>query len=242
MAEVTFYRFMSEVRSFLSKLKNNPIKAKPSKFLLDNGVSKSKLIRDLISRDVLERHERILDSTNSDEKKAKYCVKYKVKKTDFEERIHRIYIKYFEENLPDKSDKENLDECEGGDCGGGDIGGTSSFGVGSETTDGSVGFVAPLAAPIHRATMYTNRKKKNETKPEDILGKDITAEGRTIRITEEQFQRILNEEGLGGTSSFSVGVTGSGDLLKGCPIEFRTSDGKPDPTLTKIKVKQVMNK
>ena len=98
-SEVTYFRFLSEVRAFLAKLLKNPIDAQPSKYLKDNGVSRKWLIDNLIKREVLERHEKILDSTNSDEKKAKYVVKFKVRKKDFERRIYKIYIKKFENNV-----------------------------------------------------------------------------------------------------------------------------------------------
>ena len=94
--ETTYYRFMSEVRAFLSKLLKNPVDAQPSKYLKDRDFTRKKLIDELLKRDVIERHEKILDRTNSDEKEAKYVVKFKVHKKDFEKRIHRIYIKFFE--------------------------------------------------------------------------------------------------------------------------------------------------
>ena len=103
--EITYYRFLSEVRAFLSKLLKDPIKAQPSVYLKNRDVTRKKLIDDLLKRDVLERHEKILDPTNSDEKEAKYIVKYKVHKKDFEKRIHRLYIKYFEKNI-----NESIDE------------------------------------------------------------------------------------------------------------------------------------
>ena len=97
--ETTYYRFQSEVRAFLSKLLKNPVDAQPSKYLKDREFTRKKLIDELLKRDVIERHEKILDRTNSDEKEAKYVVKFKVHKKDFEKRIHRIYIKFFEKNL-----------------------------------------------------------------------------------------------------------------------------------------------
>lgn len=96
--ETTYYRFMSEIRSFLSKLLSKPINAEPSKYLKDRNFNKTKTINVLLKRGILERHEKILDSTNSDEKAAKYTVKYKVLKKDFEKKIHRVFIEYFEEN------------------------------------------------------------------------------------------------------------------------------------------------
>ena len=107
--ETTFYRFQSEVRAFLSKLLKKPVDAQPSKYLKDRDFTRKKLINELLSRDVIERHEKILDRTNSDEKEAKYVVKFKVHKKDFEKRLHRIYIKYFEKNEPEKKINEEAD-------------------------------------------------------------------------------------------------------------------------------------
>lgn len=106
--ETTFYRFLSEIKGFLASLLRNPIKAKPHKYLVDRGFGKDKLIMVLIKRGIMERHEKILDSTNSDEKEARYIVKYKVRKQGFEKKIHRIFSDYFEENLPD--DEKKVDE------------------------------------------------------------------------------------------------------------------------------------
>lgn len=97
--DTTFYRFQSEVRAFLAKLLKNPVDAQPSKYLKDREFTRKKLINELLSRDVIERHEKILDRTNSEEKDAKYVVKFKIHKKDFEKRLHRMYIKFFEKNL-----------------------------------------------------------------------------------------------------------------------------------------------
>jgi len=97
--DTTFYRFQSEVRAFLAKLLKNPVDAQPSKYLKDRDFTRKKLINELLSRDVIERHEKILDRTNSEEKEAKYVVKFKIHKKDFEKRLHRMYIKFFEKNI-----------------------------------------------------------------------------------------------------------------------------------------------
>ena len=108
--EITYFRFMSEVRAFLAKLLKDPIGAQPSKYLKNRGVTRKWLVDNLIARDVLERHEKILDPTNSDEKKAKYVVKFKVRKKDFEKRVYKIYIKKFESNVNESvfADEENM--------------------------------------------------------------------------------------------------------------------------------------
>ena len=251
--DTTFYRFQSEIRAFLSKLLKNPVDAQPSKYLKDRDFTRKKLINDLRARDVIERHEKILDRTNSDEKEAKYVVKFKVHKKDFEKRLHRMYIKYFEKNV-NESVFENEDEMKkqilkspldreaylrcggiklneegegGGMAAGGDGSGgaTSTSSVASETTRGDLGYDVPFGMVRRAGYLADRKKKKNEPKPENILGKTITAESkksRRIFVTEEQFQRILKEEGLGGggvTTTFSVGAeTTRGDMGYDAPF------------------------
>lgn len=193
--DTTFYRFLSEVRAFLCKLIKDPIKAEPGKYLKDRNFNKTKLINNLIRRDVLERHEKILDSTNSEEKDAKYVVKYKVRKKDFERRIYKIYIQYFEKNEPEKVNESvfkneeemkkeilngadgktykecgGIKECEGGAAAGGDgggsLGGTSSFSVGGDTTRGDMGYDVPFGQ-VQRRSIYGSPKEKEKGKKVD---------------------------------------------------------------------------
>lgn len=228
--DTTYYRFQSEVRAFLSKLLKNPVDAQPSKYLKDRDFTRKKLINELISRDVLERHEKILDPTNSDEKEAKYVVKFKVHKKDFEKRIHRLYIKYFEKNVNESvfADEEEMkekilngpdgdtyrkrgginEEGEGGGAAaggdGGSLGGTSTFSVGGDTTRGDMGYDSPMGM-IYRPGYLADRDKKKKKSTNKILGKTIQAEGRKPRriyVTEEQMKRILEEE-LGGATTIS---------------------------------------
>ena len=254
--ETTYYRFQSEVRAFLSKLLKNPVDAQPSKYLKDRDFTRTKLINELLKRDVLERHEKILDRTNSDEKDAKYVVKFKVHKKDFEKRIHRIYIKYFEKNVNESvfANEEDMkkkilngpdgetyrkrgginEEGEGAAAGGDGSGGaTSTSSVASETTRGDLGYDVPVFQ-VQRRVMYAvhpANKKKKSTNP--ILGKTITAESkksRRIFVTEEQWNRILEEEGLGAggatTTTSVASETTRGDL--GYDVPFLGSKGDSD--------------
>ena len=263
--ETTYFRFMSEIRAFLSKLLKDPVKAQPSKYLKDRDITRKKLIDELLKRDVIERHEKILDPTNSDEKEAKYVVKFKVHKKDFEKRIHRIYIKYFEKNI-NESVFENEEEMkeqilngpdgevyktrggineDGGDGGatagasGGDGSGgaTSTTSVASETSRKDVGFDVALFGTINRPGYLADRNKKKKKTTNKILGKTIQAEmkkPKKIYITEEQFNRILKEEGLGAggattTTSVASNTTDGqlGPVRPGC-MTFTKSDGSPD--------------
>lgn len=193
--EITLYRFLSEVRAFLAKLVKEPIDADISKYLKDCGVTRSGLLKDLIKRGVVERSEKILDSTNSEEKAAKYVVKYKIKRNDFENKVHKLYIKYFEKNLPDKPSKKEVNECDGGECGGDiNLGGTSTFSVGVNTTRGDIGYSQPLGLVRRKGISKKNSKKKIE--PKDIVGKTITAETskpKKIYITEKQYKTLLEK-------------------------------------------------
>lgn len=212
--ETTFYRFYSEIRGFLSKLISDPIKAEPSKYLKDRNFRKTNLINILINRGIVERHESIKDQTNSDAKKPTYIVKYKVRKKDFETKIHRIYSKYFEKNLPEKKENE-IDEA------------TSCGGAGGAN---GMGYDVPLFGgnPI-------SQKKVNENVSKSGQG------ARKVYITKEQFdfiQENINSVNAGdvdleeATVTFNVGTIGnytpSGLVLK-------TSDGKLDPCYKRTK-------
>jgi len=121
--ETTFYRFNSEIKSFLGKLKNKPIQAEPSKYLKDRGFTKDKLIRLLIKKGIIDRNEKILTPDKDGVKNVKYTVKYKIhvstednnvsgKTTDvtsqcFDDKIEKIYKSFFGE--PSKVLKEEMD-------------------------------------------------------------------------------------------------------------------------------------
>lgn len=247
--ETLYYRFLSEIRAFLSKLVKDPIKAEPSKYLKDRNFNKTKTINVLIKKGILERHEKILDSTNSEETKAKYVVKYKVKKENFEDKIKRIHSYYFEKNEPEKKkvdesffknedemkakilnspdgkvyqERGGIKECDCGGAMGGSCGATSdgNGGVTSTQTVGNYQYT-PVAKGVIRRGGY-NPKKETKHKPEDILGKSITAENkqRRIYITEKQFNMLME------TAIANVGAeTHRGDLGYDAP-GFEASDEK----------------
>lgn len=205
--ETTFYRFYSEIRGFLSKLVSDPIKAEPSKYLKERGFNKTKIINTLIGKGIVERHETIKDQTNSEVKKPTYVVKYKVKKKNFEVKMHRIFSKFFEKNLPEKNIKE-IDEA------------TSCGGAGGAN---GMGYDVPLFGGNTISQKHLNENISSDKKP------------KRIYITKKQFDYIqenINTINAGdvdleeATVTFSVGSIGnytpSGLVLK-------TSDGKLDP-------------
>lgn len=198
--EVTYYRFLSEVKSFLSKLLKEPINAQPSKFLKDKGFNKDKLIKILIKRDILERNEKILTPDKTGEKNVKYCVTYKVKRKDFERKIQKIHIQYFEKNVPEK--KEELSECDCGACMGG--GATTTGSVGAGTTNGGfLGYVAPMSPNVLRRKTYES-KKINENRViayhGSVLGMDDLVDDRWTYFTDNpEYAKEYGYCGEGGT-------------------------------------------
>lgn len=234
--ETTFYRFYSEIRGFLSKLISDPIKAEPSKYLKDRNFGKSKTINVLMDKGILERHESIKDQTNSpDIKKPTYTVKYKVKKKNFETKIHRIYSKYFEKNLPEKKEKE-IDECSS--CG--SVGGANGMGYDVPLFGGNPMRQKHLQeSEFKPKTVFANEdeeiKKLEKADPAYKTRGGLNKMPKRVYITQEQFniiQEMINtnnagdadlEEATATTNIGSVGnYTANGLVLK-------TSDGKPDP-------------
>jgi len=220
--EVTYFKFQSHINDFLTKLKNKPIQAQPSVFLKNRDFGKEKLIRILIRRGVLKRKESIKDPTNSEEKTAKYFVKYTIIRDGYEDKIKKLYDDYFgkKQITEIKTDVNECDGCGGGDCSS-SIGGTSASSVGGQYT-------VPLGPAMLKRPGYNANRKKNKKvpEPENILGKTVMGENkkRNIYLTEEQMnyilkkQGVLNEEGeaggIGGaTTTFSVGAeTTRGDM------------------------------
>lgn len=197
--EVTYYRFLSEIKAFLGKLLANPIKAEPSKYLKDLGFTRGRIINLLMKRDILERNEKILTPDKTGAKKVKYSVTFKVKKKNFERIMRRIYTRYFEKNLPqqeelnenksfftnEKQMKEDILKNEqdreayikrGGikdidECEvvAGDIAGATSC-----TSSGQ--YVKPFSGYLlTRQQLAQTRKKDNDyVEPTKILGKNIS--------------------------------------------------------------------
>ena len=107
--EMTFYKFLSNVKSFLRNLLTDPVNAKPSVELLAKGLNRSRLINQLANSGIIVKDEKITDrDDDGNPVKASMTVKYKVPKRDFERNVQKLFIRLFEKNLPVK--KETV-EC-----------------------------------------------------------------------------------------------------------------------------------
>ena len=111
-AEMTEYRFTSNLKSFLRQLLDDPVNAQPTELFKMYGYSRSKLINMLIRNGIVEKDEKISDKDeNGEPKTATMMVKFKVPKKDFKHKIKKLYIKLFERNVPSKRVDED------GECG-----------------------------------------------------------------------------------------------------------------------------
>lgn len=97
--EVTFFKFFTEVKNFIKKLLDDPINAKLNQFFKDNNISKSKLINKMLDRGIITKKEDIKEPNDADGKmKSMHYIQYKVPKKNFEQKIHRLYSYFFENN------------------------------------------------------------------------------------------------------------------------------------------------
>lgn len=95
-----FPDFYRHIRIFLSDLLTYPFKAEPSHYLKARGFNRARLIRLLLKKDVITEKERVtVKDTEDGRKKVEHTLKYTVKRENFERKIKRIYIQFFEKNV-----------------------------------------------------------------------------------------------------------------------------------------------
>lgn len=135
--EMTEYKFNNNIRKFLSDLLADPVNAKPGFLLMRNGLTRSRLIRLMLSIGMIERDEKISDTDeNGQPKTATMMVKFKIPKKNFNRKLRKLWIRLFERNLPEK--KHNMEINEEGE--------------GATSSDASGQFSQPLF-PIQRRQM-----------------------------------------------------------------------------------------
>ena len=163
--DMTEYKFISNVKKFLSQLIDDPVNAQPSRVLKFNGLDRKKLISKLMDNGIIIKKERISDrDENGNPKTATMLVSFKIPREDFDHKMKKLYISLFE-NV--QSPYEFICEdggagasggaCAGGDCGGMSCGEACSVG-GATSADASGQFITPLFGTIVR------RKKKKSKK------------------------------------------------------------------------------
>ena len=160
-SEITYYKFYSEIRNFLSKLLSNPIKSEITNFFKENDFTKEKLIHALIKRGILNRKEHVKDRTNSEEEKTTYYVKYSINKQDFESKIKKMFNEYFKQNINEMSKVRHIciTEAQLKDLARNFVKEATTCGsVGGETTRGDMGYDVPAFAPSKDGKGKKNNK------------------------------------------------------------------------------------
>lgn len=90
--EVTFFGFISHLKSFLKKLLTNPIEIDFDNYLNRHGVNNNELLDELINRGIVEKETNIDDKSGKD----KFVITYKVPKKNFERKVRRLFSHFFE--------------------------------------------------------------------------------------------------------------------------------------------------
>jgi hypothetical protein len=121
--EMTEQKFHSNIRNFISQLLQDPINAQPSTLLRTNGLNRSILLKYLLKGGIIIRDERISDKDeNGEPKTATMMVKFRCPKKNFDRKIQKLYMRFFEKNLPQRQihlrHEEINEDGEGGAIGG----------------------------------------------------------------------------------------------------------------------------
>ena len=121
--EMTEHKFHSNIRNFISQILQDPVNAQPSTLLKTNGLNRSILLKYLLKCGILVRDERISDrDENGEPKTATMMVKFRCPKKNFDRKIQKLYMRFFEKNLPQRQihlrNEEINEEGEGGAIGG----------------------------------------------------------------------------------------------------------------------------
>lgn len=121
--EMTEQKFHSNIRNFISQLLQDPVNAQPSTLLKTNGLNRSILLKYLLKGGIIIRDERISDrDENGEPKTATMMVKFRCPKKNFDRKIQKLYMRFFEKNLPQRQihlrNEEINEDGEGGAIGG----------------------------------------------------------------------------------------------------------------------------
>ena len=131
---MTEYKFNSNIRQFLHDLLVKPSEAKVPLIFKQFGYNRSMLIYYLKKADLIRKAERISDrDSDGNPKTATMIIKYQVPKKHFERKLHKLYIRLFEDN---SSKMKGI--CEDGE--------------GATTCDASSGQFSQPLFPIQRRT------------------------------------------------------------------------------------------
>lgn len=92
--EITFFGFLSNVKSFLKGLLTNPTNADVNDYLKRHGIERKQLLDELLNRNIVEKETKIEEVNGKD----KFHISFKIPKRNFERKMKRLYSSLFEKN------------------------------------------------------------------------------------------------------------------------------------------------
>lgn len=92
--EITFFGFLSNVKSFLKGLLTNPTNADVNDYLKRHGIERKQLLDELLNRNIVEKETKIEEVNGKD----KFHISFKIPKHNFERKMKRLYSFLFEKN------------------------------------------------------------------------------------------------------------------------------------------------
>lgn len=101
--EVTFYSFLSHLKSFLKDLLKQPADAKPDEFLQSKKLTRGKLLKLLLDSGIIIKDEKI----NDEDGIANMSIKFNIPRKNFENKVRKLHIRLFEKNTPMKKLQED---------------------------------------------------------------------------------------------------------------------------------------
>ena len=115
--EMTEYKFYNNMKKFISELFDDPVNAKPSFILMNNGLTRSKLLNMMKSIGLIKVDYKISDKDENGEPKAATMLeKIKIPRSvNIDRKLKKMWIRLFERNVPPRkhSNGELNEEGEG---------------------------------------------------------------------------------------------------------------------------------
>lgn len=109
LVEMTEYKFLSNIKTFIGKLLQDPVNTQPTQLLSLYNLTRKELLNYLISNDIIRRESRLSDKdADGNPKKVTMLVKFLCPKKDFNEKLAKMYIDFFgkDENMEINEDGE----------------------------------------------------------------------------------------------------------------------------------------
>lgn len=148
----SFFTFFEEMKGFIYALLTHPSEASLSFKMKANGLDKSRLIKMMIRRGIIEQDSTIGETENEiGQTQAVIKTVYRVPKKNFVRKMKRLYAQLFDKDsyLNDSDDMISEDECCGADMG---FGGATSSNISSAAM-----YEVPFGK-VQRRKIYNTKK------------------------------------------------------------------------------------